>query len=99
MRGTVSFVASGITSASAMASKLTDPTLAEQFLREVGLPKQIEVTPTAAPPERATVSGYEWTSRNGPPIRISPGTLCDAWVTIKERPPFHYVIPLFDDDR
>jgi len=94
MLGTVERVASGPTSRSRMAARLGDTNLVDQFVREVGLPLEIEVTLT---PD-TTTSGYKWTSGQGPPVRISEGTLCTAWVTIKRQRPIALVIPLFGDE-
>lgn len=43
--------------------------------------------------ESSTVSGYKWSSPNGPPITIDSGTLCDGTVTISSQPPIRLVIP------
>lgn len=41
----------------------------------------------------ATVSGLRWTSGKGPAVRISPGSLAGAEITIRERAPIDLVIP------
>jgi len=40
-----------------------------------------------------TYSKYKWTSKDGPPIKIKSGTLCDAKITVKEKRPIEFVIP------
>ncbi|KJS23092.1 MAG: hypothetical protein VR72_02660 [Clostridiaceae bacterium BRH_c20a] len=40
-----------------------------------------------------TISGYKWSSPNGPPITIDSGTLCDGTITVSSQPPIRMVIP------
>lgn len=42
-----------------------------------------------------TVSGFKWTSRKGPNFRLETGTLCKAYVTIEERSPISFLIPVW----
>jgi len=46
--------------------------------------------------ERAdgTVSGYRWTSREGPPQELSSGTILSAKLTVREQRPISLIIPL-----
>ncbi len=53
---------------------------------------QITISPNLDP---ETVSGYQWTSGEGPPFEISSGTICNIRVTIDEQPPISYLIPLW----
>lgn len=46
-------------------------------------------------PDPGTLSGYKWSSRQGPPIEIQSGTICTTEVTVKSQPPITLVIPLF----
>lgn len=41
----------------------------------------------------STYSGYKWSSSNGPPLNISPGTTTDVRVKVGEQAPITYVIP------
>ncbi|MBC7879847.1 MAG: NHLP bacteriocin system secretion protein [Anaerolineae bacterium] len=41
-----------------------------------------------------TFSSYKWTTSQGPPVKISNGTTCSVLVTVEERPPITYVIPI-----
>lgn len=43
----------------------------------------------------ATISGLAWTSGEGPPRQVSPGTIALAEVTIRDRRPIEMVIPFF----
>lgn len=40
-----------------------------------------------------TVSQYQWTSTNGPPIKIQSGTLCDAQIIVQNKHPIELLIP------
>ena len=42
-----------------------------------------------------TVSGYEWSSSNGPPLQISSGTTAQVRIQVGQQAPISYVIPLF----
>ena len=89
--GRVKSVADVPTSRQAMMAVLADSDLVERFTREIGLPLQVIVELERDP---ATLSGYRWTSSQGPPLRISPGTLCHASVNVKEQAPIWMVIPM-----
>lgn len=45
-------------------------------------------------PSKDTLSGYRWSSPEGPPTRIESGTLCTATVTLHNDRPISLVIPL-----
>lgn len=42
-----------------------------------------------------TISGYKWSSSNGPPLKISSGTTTQVRVQTGELAPISYVIPIF----
>lgn len=42
-----------------------------------------------------TVSGYAWTSGEGPPFKIGTGTIGKISVIVEEQPPISYLIPLW----
>jgi HlyD family secretion protein len=44
-------------------------------------------------PDRATPSGYRWSSGSGPPIAIQSGTICSAAVVIRKQTPASLVLP------
>jgi HlyD family secretion protein len=44
--------------------------------------------------DKTALSGYKWSSRQGPPIEIQSGTICATAVTVKTQPPITLVIPL-----
>ena len=43
--------------------------------------------------DESSYSGYNWTSKGGPEIRINSGTSCFGKVTTQEQPPIALVIP------
>lgn len=45
--------------------------------------------------DSATVSGYRWAVGNGPPIRLTSGTLTRAEITTRRQRPLDLVVPLF----
>lgn len=45
-------------------------------------------------PSSKTYSGYQWSSSDGPAIRISAGTICSASVTVEKKAPVEFVIPM-----
>ncbi len=42
-----------------------------------------------------TASGFSWSNKKGPPFKVSLGTLCKAYVKVKEKAPIDYLIPIF----
>jgi HlyD family secretion protein len=46
-------------------------------------------------PDPNTKSGFQWSNKKGPPYTINTGTLCQASILVKERPPIDYIIPIF----
>ena len=53
----------------------------------------IQVVATLEPDEQ-TYSGYEWSSSAGPKLKISSGTTTTARVTVEERAPITFVLPI-----
>ncbi len=43
----------------------------------------------------STASGFRWSSVKGPPVQITSGTLCDAWITLTNQRPISFVLPIF----
>ncbi len=42
---------------------------------------------------KKTLSGYQWTSSKGPPIRLESGTLCNAKIVVSEQRPISLIFP------
>jgi len=46
-------------------------------------------------PSSKTVSGYRWTSKGGPPQKITSGTLASGMIIVEEKRPISLVVPIF----
>lgn len=44
-------------------------------------------------PSTATLSGYKWSSPNGPEVHVESGTLCTASITVRKQRPITLAIP------
>lgn len=47
--------------------------------------------------ERQTFSGYKWSSSRGPQLKITPGTTTTVRVTVEERSPITWVLPILQE--
>lgn len=91
IRGTVIHVAAFPATSQAMIAALQNEELVKQFSHdEVPIAVRIHLQSDAS-----TWSGLKWTSSKGPPIKITPGTLVNALITIREQAPITLVIPAF----
>ncbi|MFN6566790.1 NHLP bacteriocin system secretion protein [Dendronalium sp. ChiSLP03b] len=54
---------------------------------------QIQVT-AQLQPDASTFSGYKWSSSQGPQLQVTPGTTTTVQVTVEERAPTTFVLPL-----
>ncbi|NOZ22283.1 MAG: NHLP bacteriocin system secretion protein [Planctomycetes bacterium] len=74
-----------------MMRLLHNETLVNQLSRG-GVPIQVNASLEV---DKNTPSGYKWSSRKGPRLHISSGTLCTGSVVVQEQPPITLVIPFF----
>jgi HlyD family secretion protein len=75
----------------AMNRLLRNPTLVTQFTEAGGAYLvTIEMVRDSQSP-----SGFQWTSRQGPPMAIGSGTLFTVLITVQERRPIELVVPAF----
>jgi HlyD family secretion protein len=74
-----------------MLGVLENQALVQEF-SQGGAP--IEVI-AALIPNQNTISGFTWSSAKGPPVQITSGTLCDAWITLTNQRPISFVLPMF----
>ncbi len=93
MIGRVESVSSFPASPEGMRRVLRNNSLVEEMLK-AGAP--LEVVAELIPDEH-TVSQFKWSSPNGPPTGVFGGTLCTASITVSQRKPIGYVIPLVKD--
>ncbi len=56
----------------------------------------IEVVTTLFP-DSSTISGFRWSSSEGPPHEVFTGTICEASVIVEEKRPISYVLPIFKE--
>ncbi len=64
----------------------------EMVKRILSKDSQVEVHVSLIPSNK-TFSGLEWTSNDGPPLKIQSGTLCDARIILREKRPIELIIP------
>ena len=62
--------------------------LADYFLTQGPV---LEVT-VELEPDAATPSGYAWTTGQGPPDPVTPGTLCEVSVVLSDAPPLQRIV-------
>jgi HlyD family secretion protein len=91
LEGTISTVERYPSSFAAIIKTVQNESLA-QMLAASGAP--IKAVATLIP-NKNTITGYQWSSRNGPPIKLDRGTICFVTVTVREQAPIALVIPLF----
>src|SRR6476661_4635491 len=78
-----------------MSAIIGNENLADSIAKSIaggGAPVQVFVELQQDP---NTISGYKWSSSNGPPLKISPGTTALVRVQIGQLAPISYVIPIF----
>ncbi len=89
MTGNVAFVADYPATPVAMMSVLGNDPLV-QSITAAGPVTEVRIDLDPAP----TASGFKWSSREGPPQRISSGTLCSAQVVTSHDRPITFVVPM-----
>jgi HlyD family secretion protein len=87
--GLVAYVSDFPTSYQGMVQVLGNEQLAQAFSANT-VPYAIKADLI---PNGATVSGYMWSSANGPPVTIQAGTSCQGEVIVERKRPINYVIP------
>lgn len=86
--GEVTFVSDYPATPQSMRSTLQN----DELVRELsggGAPIELRVKLIPA----ATASGYRWSSRAGPPVKVTAGTVAQAEVVVRRLPPVTLVIP------
>lgn len=73
-----------------MAAALNNEALVSRFARD-GAPYAALVELER---DGRSANGYRWSSRKGPPVSLSAGTLTRAEITIREQPPYSLVLPV-----
>jgi HlyD family secretion protein len=88
MLGKVAFVAAYPATPAAMMSILGNEPLT-QSITAVGPVTEVHLDLEPA----GTPSGFKWSSRQGPPLQVSSGTLCSAQIVTKHEKPIRLVAP------
>ncbi len=91
LNGTVLDVNRYVSSGVGLANELANNNLAG-LIDEKGPVYKITVKLETDP---STKSGFAWSNKKGPPFQVSLGTLCKAYVKVKEKAPIDYLIPIF----
>ena len=90
MEGTVRSVSGLPTTTQGMMSMLNNSLLVEQLASQ-GAPFKIEIDLDVDP---ETISGFKWSSREGPPDRVESGTVCEVRIVVREQRPITLAIPI-----
>jgi len=91
MVGIVTHVSEFPSTQAGMKRILQNDLFVQSLLGKIGLAPiaiKVELIPNVNAP-----SGFRWTSREGPPTSIGPGTPCTAAISVKEHRPVEMVIP------
>jgi HlyD family secretion protein len=91
MRGRVLNVSEFPEAAETITAVLHNEELTKQFIAQ-GAPTAVRIRIER---DTSTYSGYKWSSSDGPDKKISPGTLAEARITVKEQPPITLIVPAF----
>ncbi len=73
-----------------MSRILENQALVAEF-SQGGAPIEVHATLEA---NTNTFSGFKWSSMKGPPLKITSGTLCDAWITLTNQRPISLLLPM-----
>jgi len=92
MTGKVAFVAAYPATPAAMMSTLENEPLTHSIASAGPVTEvRLELEPAGTP------SGFKWSSRQGPPMPISSGTLCSAQIVTQHDKPITLVFPLMKE--
>jgi len=88
MIGTVAFVAAYPATPAAMMSILGNEPLTQSITAAGPVTEvHLDLEPAGTP------SGFKWSSRQGPPLQVSSGTLCSAQIVTEHEKPVTLVVP------
>ncbi len=80
-----------VASRDTIMADLQNRTLLTRVLHD-GAVYRIRVKPVA---DKSTTSGYRWSNGEGPPFRLHAGSICTAFIHIRDKAPIDYLIPVF----
>lgn len=93
LEGTVSNVNEYVSSSTSLVNSL-DNTELVKLLESQGPVYKVTVNLIT---DSKTVSGFKWSNKVGPPYSVTVGTLCNAYVVVKNKAPIDFVIPIFKE--
>tara|TARA_B100000768_G_scaffold130603_1_gene121230 strand:+ start:2710 stop:3954 length:1245 start_codon:yes stop_codon:yes gene_type:complete len=92
LKGTVKYVAPYISETEGLQNVLENNSLIKYLDAKGGVYKIIVDLET----DPNTFSGFKWSNKKGPPMKIHPGQLSAAYVNVKVKAPIDYVLPIFN---
>lgn len=92
IRGTVADVSTLAVTKSLVTSTLGESGMAQE-MTESGPVIQVDVALATDP---STESGLAWTSSQGPPLHITPGTTATVAITVRQDRPIDLVVPIYE---
>ena len=75
-----------------MKVDLQNDILVQQFVKVVGPALRVKIKLKT---DRNTISGYKWSSDQGYPAQITPGTEAAVGIVVEETRPIDLVVPWF----
>ena len=93
LKGKVVTVNNYVSDGTEMANELANEDLAK-LVAQKGPVYKVTVKILVDP---ATKSGFAWSNDKGPPFEINLGSMCKAYVKVKDKAPIDYLIPIFKE--
>lgn len=91
LKGKVVNVDNYVSNGTQLANELANEDLA-QLIAQKGPVYKVTVKLLTDP---STVSRFTWSNKKGPPFHINLGSLCTAYIKVKDKAPIDYLIPIF----
>jgi len=89
INGTVASISDMPVTLQGVQSMVGSASLAEQFIGSEAM-LQVEIDLAT---DSNTISGFEWSTAQGPPMKITNGTLCSNSIIISQQRPIEMVVP------
>lgn len=90
MIGTVMDVSPYAISVESIAKGIPNSALIKQLMGEQNAVISVQIAPDK---DETTPSGYRWTSSEGPPFKVSTGTICKVQAIVERVQPIYYIYP------
>ena len=92
IKGKITYVSPFPVSESRIMSVVGNEAIAQKFTNGPVLELNVKLIN-----DQKTITGYEWTSGNGPDINISPGLLSTTYIVTQVKRPISYALPMIRD--